>query len=229
MKSFKKFLGLTLCALPVLALTGCTRDHQFQPVDMWNDTRLKPLEPVNIPGGTTAVSLPAGTVARGQLVTAANEGLMTGKENGKLMTAFPFQVDDNVIRRGQQRYTIYCAPCHGGLGDGNGIIVQRGFAKPPDYLDPRVMNAPVGHYYDVITNGYGAMYSYAARVPVNDRWAITAYIRVLQKARKGKVGGVKPGAIYDPSYIPTEAKRGKSHGGGHAASGQGDAPKGAGH
>lgn len=227
MKSYRKtFRNLSLLLLPLAStLAGCTRDHQFQPVDMWNQSRLKPYEEVNIPGGTTALPIPEGVIARGQL--RDNDALYRGKANGQLVTAFPFAITPEVLKRGQQRYTIYCAPCHGAMGDGKGIIVQRGFATPPDYTIPRLVDAPVGHFYDVITNGYGAMYSYAARVPVDDRWAISAYIRVLQKARakakdnKGVVNGptIPGGGVYSPGLDPSEPATGKEEGG-HEGGGQ---------
>ncbi len=88
-----------------------------------------------------------------------------------------------LLERGQERYRIYCTPCHSELGDGNGMIVQRGFKRPPSYHEQRLREAPVDYYYDVITNGYGAMYSFATRVPPRDRWAITAYIRALQMSQ----------------------------------------------
>ena len=221
MKSYKKtFRNLSLLMLPLAsALAGCTRDHQFQPVDMWNRSRLKPYEELDIPGGTTALPIPVGVIAQGQL--RENDALYSGKTDGKLVTAFPFAITPEVLQRGQQRFNIYCAPCHGGMGDGKGMIVQRGFATPPDYTIPRLVNAPVGHFYDVITNGYGAMYSYAARVPVDDRWAISAYIRVLQQARaKGrKLGGptMPGGGVYSPDLKPVEAETGGHETGGHDA------------
>lgn len=88
-----------------------------------------------------------------------------------------------LLQRGQQRFHIYCTPCHGELGDGDGMVVQRGFPRPPSYHTDRLRNAPVQHFYDVITNGYGAMYSFAARVRPQDRWAIVAYIRALQRSQ----------------------------------------------
>lgn len=181
---------------------------------MWNHSRLKPYEELNIPAGTTALPLPAGVIARGQL--RENDALYRGMNGDKLVTAFPIAITRETLQRGQQRYTIYCAPCHSGMGDGKGMIVQRGFATPPDYTIPRLVNAPVGHFYDVITNGYGAMYSYAARVPVNDRWAIAAYIRVLQKTRaKGrKLDGktIIGGGVYSPDLKPVEAETGNEEG-----------------
>lgn len=219
-----------LVVLPLAAsLAGCTRDHEFQPVDMWNHSRLKPYEPSasqsDLRAGTTARVMPAGSIARGQL--QENDALYTGMANGRLVTAFPIPVNEATLKRGQERYTIYCAPCHGGLGDGKGLMVTRGFAKPPDYLEPRVLNAPIGHYYDAITNGYGAMYSYAARVPVKDRWAIAAYIRLLQRTRaQGKSSGptIRGGGVYEHLTPVKGAAHEESHAGGHETGH--DAPKG---
>lgn len=97
-----------------------------------------------------------------------------------------------LLDRGQQRFDIYCAPCHGRAGDGEGIIVQRGFPHPPSYLIDRLREAPNQHFFDVITSGYGAMYAYADRVAVPDRWAIVAYIRALQASAGAKLADVPP-------------------------------------
>jgi mono/diheme cytochrome c family protein len=118
------------------------------------------------------------TVARGQL--HLDQARYTGKENAKDIDYFPIQITRADVARGQQRFDIYCSPCHGRLGDGQGMVVLRGLQPPPTYHDPRLMKAPLGHFFDVITNGYGAMFSYASRVSVDDRWRITAYIRALQ-------------------------------------------------
>jgi len=103
---------------------------------------------------------------------------------------FPFPITREVLERGQQRFEIYCAVCHGRTGDGNGMIVQRGFPPPPSYHIDRLRQAPVGHFFDVMTHGYGVMYSYAARVEPRDRWAIAAYIRVLQLSHNAKLQDV---------------------------------------
>jgi hypothetical protein len=156
----------------LLFLAGCRADMQdtpkaktFRPSRFYND-RL------------TARPLIAGTVPQGAL--ADDERLLNGTINGRLVTLFPFPITRSVLRRGQERYTIFCAPCHGAVGDGEGPIVQRGFRRPPSYHIFRLRSAPVGHFYDVITHGFGAMYDYADRVPPRDRWAIIAYIRALQ-------------------------------------------------
>jgi mono/diheme cytochrome c family protein len=120
-----------------------------------------------------------GTVARGTLNedTAFYEGKDASGEDVK---EFPLAVDRAVLRRGQQRFDVYCAPCHGRIGNGLGMIVRRGFKQPPSYHTDRLREAPVGHLYDVITNGYGAMLNYASQIQPRDRWAIVAYIRALQ-------------------------------------------------
>jgi mono/diheme cytochrome c family protein len=122
----------------------------------------------------------AGTVARGQL--RDDPMLYTGKRNGVDAEVFPFPITDRVMKRGQERFNIYCAPCHGRTGEGDGMIVQRGYRRPPTYHQDRLRSAPVGHFFDVITNGFGAMPDYAVQVRAEDRWAIAAYIRALQLA-----------------------------------------------
>jgi mono/diheme cytochrome c family protein len=112
---------------------------------------------------------PSGTIARGQLKSVAN-----------IPDRNPYPITRALLARGQERYNIYCSPCHDYTGNGYGMIVQRGFLPPPSYHTDRLRNAPDRHFYDVISNGFGAMYSYGDRVVPSDRWAITAYIRALQ-------------------------------------------------
>ncbi len=147
--------------------------------DMHNQPKYKPLAATDFFGDRRA-SRPTipDTVARGQL--HLDEARYTGKLNGKDVTAIPIQITREDLDRGHDRFEIYCTPCHGRLGDGQGMIVKRGLRQPPSYHDERLVNAPVGHFFDVMTNGYGAMYSYASRVAVDDRWRIAAYIRALQ-------------------------------------------------
>jgi len=146
---------------------------------MHNQPKYKPLAATDFFGDRRA-SRPAiaDTVARGQL--HLDEARYTGKVNGKDVTAIPIQITREDLDRGHDRFEIYCTPCHGRVGDGQGMIVQRGLRQPPSYHDERLVTAPIGHFFDVMTNGYGAMYSYASRVAVDDRWRIAAYIRALQ-------------------------------------------------
>jgi len=130
------------------------------------------------------------TVARGHL--RIDEQFYTGKVNGVPVDTFPFPITRQVLERGRARYNIYCTPCHDYTGSGHGMIVQRGFPPPPSYHIDRLRQAPVGHFFDVITTGYGSMYSYAARVPPRDRWAIAAYIRALQMSQHATIDDVPP-------------------------------------
>ena len=107
-----------------------------------------------------------------------------------LVKQFPYPVTSKMVLRGRDRFEMFCTPCHGYVGYGNGIIVQRGFSPPPSYHIDRLRQAPVGHFFDVMTNGYGAMYSYAQRISVDDRWAIAAYIRALQASQSGTMADV---------------------------------------
>jgi hypothetical protein len=132
-----------------------------------------------------------GTVARGDL--QQDSYYYTGKINGQPGTEFPMPVTKEVLDRGEERYNIYCSPCHSRVGDGNGMIVQRGFKQPPSYHIDRLRQAPVGHFYDVITNGFGAMSEYRSQVPVADRWAIAAYIRALQLSQNATRADVPAG------------------------------------
>ena len=133
-----------------------------------------------------------GTIAQGQLFD--DEVLYTGKAGGQPATVFPFQIDAALMRRGRERYDIYCSPCHGLTGEGDGMIVQRGYRRPPSFNVDRLRQAPVGHVYDVITSGFGAMPDYAAQVPVRDRWAIAAYMRALQLSQNATAADLSPEA-----------------------------------
>src|SRR5262245_66027987 len=123
--------------------------------------------------GLSARPVVTGTVARGQLQD--DELLVRGKENGKDAEQFPFPVDQAVMARGQERFNIHCSPCHGRTGMGDGMVVQRGYRRPPAYDDPRLITAPVGHFFDVISNGFGAMPDYSTEIAPADRWAIGAF------------------------------------------------------
>jgi hypothetical protein len=151
---------------------------------MYDQARYEPYEPASFfADGTSARPLVPGTVPRAQPRERGPEQgdhFLTGKTAGKLTETFPFRIDRAVLIRGQERYRIFCTPCHGELGDGQGIVVRRGFNPPPSYHGDELRKQPPGHYFDVITRGFGTMFSYASRVAPRDRWAIAAYIRALQ-------------------------------------------------
>jgi mono/diheme cytochrome c family protein len=132
-----------------------------------------------------------GTVARGQLND--DELLITGKIDGKGADLFPFAVTAEVMARGRERYDVFCSPCHGRTGLGNGMIVKRGYRQPPSHVIDRLREAPAGYFFDVITNGFGAMPDYRAQIPVSDRWAIIAYMRALQLSAHATPNDVPPG------------------------------------
>jgi mono/diheme cytochrome c family protein len=159
--------------------------------NMRSNSRLKPYEPSAFFGDEQpARPVISDTVALGML--HVDDPLYTGQVGGQLATSFPFTITRAALSRGQERYNIYCAPCHGLLGDGHGMIVARGFSPPPSFHQQRLRDAPVGHFFDVVTNGFGRMYSYASRVAPRDRWAIIAYIRALQLSQNATLADLTP-------------------------------------
>jgi mono/diheme cytochrome c family protein len=150
--------------------------------------RYNPYDATDFFGDGQSARMPvAGTVPRGDLTLGPNELLYSGKVNGQPSEDFPFPVTEEIVERGRERFNIFCSPCHGYTGEGDGMIVQRGFRRPPSFYDDRLRTAPAGHYFDVITNGFGVMYPYGYRVPARDRWAIIAYIRALQLSRQASI------------------------------------------
>ncbi len=181
-RNHKSRSGWAALAIAALLAAGCRQDMHVQP-------RYQPLDPSNFFGDGRSARPPVpGTVARGEL--RINEALYTGKVNGVPVDAFPFPVTRRDLERGRDRFNIYCSPCHDRTGDGHGYVVQRGFPPPPSYHLDRLRNAPVGHFFDVMTRGYGTMYSYADRVSVHDRWCVAAYIRALQLSEHGTLQDV---------------------------------------
>ena len=153
---------------------------------MGRQPRYDPLEPSDFfADGMSARPRVPGTVARGELVT--NAFLETGKINNADGDGFPFAVDEQLLNRGHERFNIYCSECHGRLGDGNGMIPSRGYRRPPSFHTDTLRSAPTGHFFDVMTNGFGAMPPYAPQVSASDRWAIIAYIRALQLSQNMNV------------------------------------------
>jgi len=166
------------------ASVACRRDMQDQP-------KYIPLRPSDFfADGRSARPLPEGTVARGQL--RADKVFYTGKKGDQFVDQLPFPLTRDVLERGQQRFNIYCSPCHGRLGNGLGMIVRRGLKRPPSYHIDRLRQVPIGYFYDVITNGFGAMQDYSSQVAPRDRWAIASYIRVLQYSQMGSINDVPP-------------------------------------
>ena len=173
-----------LIVVIAIALTGsaCRQDMHDQP-------KYTPLRSTPFFGDVrSARPLIAGTVARGQL--HEDPFLETGKIGNADATAFPFPVDAAVMARGRERFEIFCSPCHGRTGTGDGMIVQRGYRRPPTYHDDRLRNAPIGHFVDVMANGFGAMPDYSDQVNARDRWAIAAYIRALQLSQHAQLADV---------------------------------------
>jgi len=165
------------------ALAGAAACRQ----DMHDAPRFKPLqENPFYEDGRASRPIPAGTVARGFLKD--DDVFYTGMQNGAPVEKIPMPLTDAVVQRGQERYNIYCSPCHGVAGDGDGMIVKRGYKKPPSYHDPRLRNERAGYFFDVMTRGFGQMPDYAAQVSPKDRWAIVAYVRALQLSQHATVG-----------------------------------------
>jgi len=163
--------GLVVAAL-LLAAAGCRQD-------MHNSPKAIPLrESVFFRDGSSARPIVEGTVARGTLQDDVT--FFTGKDGAAEVDALPFPLTAEVLDRGEQRFDIYCSPCHGVTGSADGMIVKRGYRTPPSFHIDRLRTAPLGHFYDVMTNGFGAMPDYKAQIVPRDRWAIAAYVRALQ-------------------------------------------------
>ena len=167
-----------------LAAAGCDM------LDMYDEPRYEPLEASEFfADGGSSRQLVEGTVPRGWL--REDEALYTGKLNGEFVSKLPVPVDRKLFERGQERFNIYCSVCHSRTGDGDGMIVRRGFRRPPSLVrTERLLKAPAGHFFDVMTNGFGAMPSYANRIEPADRWAIVAYIRALQLGQNARIEDV---------------------------------------
>jgi len=188
------FLLLTVA----VAVTGCRQDMHDQPKYKFGR------QSAFFPDQRASRPLVDGTVARGQLrddklfytgktdATAVPPAMTTSATSTQPVTSFPgyvnvfpFSIDEAALNRGEERYNIYCSVCHGLTGEGDGMVVLRGYRKPPSYHQDRLRQAPVGYLYDVITNGFGAMPDYAPQISVEDRWKIVAYIRALQVSQQG--------------------------------------------
>ena len=178
----EKMRVAAMLVLVVAFAAGCRQD-------MHDGPRYEAFEAsTTFADGRASRNAPAGTVARGWL--REDEALYTGKVNGQAVDEFPFAIGAAELARGQQRFNIYCTPCHGRLGDGNGMVVQRGLRQAASYHQDRLREEKVGYFYDVITNGFGAMQGYAEQIPVRDRWLIVAYVRTLQLSQHAAIDDV---------------------------------------
>ncbi len=176
----KMMLGLCAGILTVFA-GGCQIRQ-----DMADQPKNRPLTPsAFFEDGRSERTPLENTVARGSL---ADDALFVPKESNE----FPLPLTPELLKRGQERYKIFCTPCHGIQGDGNGMVAMRGMKHPPSYHDPRLQQVSTGYIYDVITNGFGGMLGYSAQIPPADRWAIIAYVRALQLSRNAPVSDLPP-------------------------------------
>ncbi|HXC95312.1 MAG TPA: cytochrome c [Edaphobacter sp.] len=186
MKQIARRAAFATAALSLLVTVGCRQDMHDQPkffpqrgTEFYADGRSVRPQVEN-------------TVARNQL--HVDSYFYTGLINGKEGDGMPFPVTMEVLQRGQERYNVYCTPCHSRVGNGEGMIVQRGYAHAGDFHTSRLETAPLGHFFHVISNGYGAMPDYSAQVEPADRWAIVAYIKALQLSQKATEADVAPGS-----------------------------------
>jgi mono/diheme cytochrome c family protein len=189
-----KLLYLAPLVLASAALAGCRQDMHNQP-------KYRGLRPSTFfADGSSARPLVEGTVARGTLQD--DEAFFTGKVSNVDVKELPIAVDEALLNRGQERFNIYCTPCHDKTGSGNGMVVQRGYRQPPSFHIDRLRQADAGHFFDVMTNGFGMMPDYKAQVDARDRWAIIAYIRALQLSQHAATADIPGG---DPTKLAKPA------------------------
>lgn len=200
---------LLLCVL-MLGPVACREDMQNQP-------RLNPMRPSGFLGDDSPRAPVTGTISRDE-----NESpyFYTGYDGTVVGNRIPFPVNKAVLERGRERFNIFCAPCHARTGDGNGMVVQRGYRRPPSYHIDRLRTAPLGHFFEVITNGFGAMPDYSAQIEPRDRWAISAYIRVLQLSQYAPAQLLPAGTVLpNPPPLPGTPGSGATAAQGAPASG----------
>lgn len=202
MRSNARLLTCALVAAAALTGAGCRQDMHDTP--RYEAFEANP----GFADGRASRNLPPGTVARGQL--RDDDHFYTGKTaDGFFAREFPFAISDADMKRGQDRYTVYCTPCHGQLGDGKGMVVERGLRQAATYHQDRLRFAAPGYFYDVISNGFGAMQGYAEQVPPRDRWLIAAYVRALQLSQNASVDDVPVadrGRLDAPAATATRAE-----------------------
>jgi len=211
----RRSISLAALLAVVIPLSGCRQDMHDQP-------KYEPYEASRFfADGRTARPQIEGTVARGWL--QEDDALYRGlDENGQFVTSLPIWLEADLLARGQERFEIFCSPCHGRTGDGQGMIVQRGFKQPETFHQTRLREMPVGYFFDVMTNGFGEMSSYASQVPTEDRWAIAGFIQALQASRFVDVAtlpaedreAVRNGTRVSSAPV-SDSGHGSGHGDGH--------------
>jgi hypothetical protein len=189
----KQFPLLMLFAALTLLLSSCGLNMYDQPRAEYQETS------AFLPGGVSTQPLPEGVVSRER--GGYDQVFYTGQDENGFVTELPIPLTLELVQRGQQRYNIYCTPCHNFSGNGLGVIVQKGMPQPTSFHDQRLRDAPVGYFFNNITNGFGRMFSYASRIPPEDRWAIAAYIRALQLSQNATLEDV-PEELRDS--LPTQ-------------------------
>jgi hypothetical protein len=199
-----------LAVLVAMSATACRQD-------MHDAAKYEPLEKsAFFKDHRASRQLVAGTIARGKL--KEDKLLFTGKDGDAISQTFPFPVTQGVVERGRERFNIYCSPCHARTGEGNGMIVQRGYKQPPSFHEERLRSMPPGYFFQVMTNGYVTMPSYALQVQPEDRWAIAAYVKALQLSRHVEATELtadERAKLDNPE--PEPAAEGEGEHGGHAA------------
>jgi mono/diheme cytochrome c family protein len=185
--------GLVLMAICLFVASACRQDMHDQP-------KYRGLRPsVFFADGASARPRVEGTVARGTL--QEDEAFFTGKVSNATVKELPFAIDAQVLDRGQERFNIYCSPCHGQTGKGDGMVVRRGYREPPSFHSDRLLQADAGYIFDVITNGFGVMPDYKVQIAPRDRWAIVAYLRALQLSQHAAASDIPTG---DPTNVPRQ-------------------------
>ena len=198
---FVRRCTVVIAALSLTLAAGCRQDMHNQP-------KYKGLRGTRFfADGGSARPLVEGTIARGTL--KEDDAFFTGKSGGAPVAQLPFKADAAVLARGQERFNIYCTPCHDATGSGRGIVVQRGYKQPPSFHEERLRNMPAGYFFDVMTNGFGAMPDYRTQLAARDRWAVVAYIRALQLSQHAAPADVPGG---DPLKAQPAEAAGATHG-----------------
>ncbi len=197
---------LALAASCLLLVSACRQDMHNQP--KYRPLRASPL----FSDGASARPLIEGTIARGTLQD--DDAFFTGKVAGATVKEMPFRIETADLDRGQERFNIFCTPCHDRTGSGRGMVVQRGYRQPPSFHIDRLKQADAGYVFDVITNGFGAMPDYKTQIHARDRWRIVAYVRALQLSQSGTAADI-PGGNPDAASAKRPAAQQPAGGGKH--------------